>query len=825
MNGYQKLKMLRRMKLVKIISTVTAMSMAATSLVIAASADAVSKDYIKGILGNLTKYGIVADAMYASGDFESNFAVNVASISNAAPHYDNAVNKVEVTRTLRITVTNNVSQEDMEGPITASLQLFSSNGTVLQFNGVDNGVINMTFEEGGESKSALLTLPAEYKYDTIKVVPTVAGSLKPDIKITVDEDGNEVTTEKPKTLVINPKEYESVPPAKSQKEQEALFGSCIIVDKLISSGTVFQNNMSVTFGEAFEGRLEKRMANGLYAGWYLDGENITGSANNEDTITVDKNAGAIVDDLFKQIVKASEALANIQFAEEGTPVFYREVGFGDIDEETGKPKAVPGGIDYLQSDHDPYDMITAYQNLKANPDALLIVNVYTHDQDTTINVQGYGLGGGWDVASASRIIYNVIGGGKLTVKDSFAGTLIAPNVSSIEAPSVLLGSVYTRGSFTFYSEQHRAIYDTSDSTSEDFSDSCAFEIKTEQDPDETTTTTTTPTEETSTTTTPDDTTTTTTPPDDTTTTTTNPPDDTTTTTTPPPDDTTTTTTAPPDDTTTTTTTVDETTTTTTTTTTEATTTTVAETTTVATTTTPITTTTTAATTTTPNTTTTPAVTTTTPNTTTTPIVTTTTPNTTTTPVVTTTTPSTTTTTTTTTTEVSEEPEESEATTTPITTTASLTTTSTSEDVSTPEDTTTSEDVSEPETPNEPETTTTIPTTTPPPATTTTEAETEPVGVDEPDVPAGVSSEEVAEPPVSSDEPSEETSVPTIMIPSDDVPLGDLIIIDDDIPLGDLPLNTGVNNSVMMFMIIGGAALTIGVSAQVVTVVLKKSKAK
>ena len=79
-----------------------------------------------------------------------------------------------------------------------------------------------------------------------------------------------------------------------------------------------------------------------------------------------------------------------------------------------------------------------------------------------------------------------------------------------------------------------------------------------------------------------------------------------------------------------------------------------------------------------------------------------------------------------------------------------------------------------------------------------------------------------EPPA---EPSSTTAAVTttvlITIPEDDIPLDTIIIVDDDIPLGDLPINTGVDNNMTLFIIVGGAALTLGVGAQIYTVVLKK----
>ena len=63
MNGYEKMIRLRRMKITKIISAFTALSMTITGLAVAASADSASPDFISEALGDLTNYGIVASDM------------------------------------------------------------------------------------------------------------------------------------------------------------------------------------------------------------------------------------------------------------------------------------------------------------------------------------------------------------------------------------------------------------------------------------------------------------------------------------------------------------------------------------------------------------------------------------------------------------------------------------------------------------------------------------------------------------------------------------------------------------------------------------------
>ena len=249
------------------------------------------------------------------------------------------------------------------------------------------------------------------------------------------------------------------------------------------------------------------------------------------------------------------------------------------------------------------------------------------------------------------------------------------------------------------------------------------------------------------------------------------------------------------------------------------------------------------TTTTPEVTTTPEETTTTPEVTTTPEETTTTPEVTTTPEETTTTPEVTTTPeeTTTTPEVTTTPEET--TTTPEVTTTPEETTTTPEDTTTPEETTTTpavtttpdETTTTPEVTTTPEETTTTPevtTTTPEVTTTPVEEDTEVTSY----ILTPPTKEEITTAPDVTTTPTEEDAEGTsyvatppseeqVIIPDEETPTAEIIVIDEEEAPKDAIPNTGVANNILLFSVIGGASLAVGVAAHVYGTFLKKKMAQ
>lgn len=852
MNGYKKMKMLQRMKLVKIISTVTAMAMAVTSLVVAASANEADRDVIEKALGNLTDYGIVADTFSAKLDFEANFAVNNLELYTSFGS-GNYVNRA--SRTIRFSISTEIADSNQ----TYYYGIFTKDGTLIDVKYVssdkDSGsddaqvkVLEVNFDGKG-TKDFVVTIPAgsEYVYKDL-----IVHELRKN-----DSLGQYETVDSGYLLPAG---------ASDKTDLQSQVYNCIVSSTLATDGNArFQYGKTVYIGTELGKRIWQSKSNGKPYRWhynedlppekhyvsthdewidgYWDAENNVYVQGYVETVTdLDENGDPImittypidiaycdhdegssdpssqfivmansekygveaktyVDNMLATIKTASETIAKFDTTSANSKVILHNIE-GSILQDSELDKKLSADYDWLRE----------------HPDYIMVVNVKMSSVGATVAF-GHGINDLYDADTASRVIYNFIGGtspDKTTVYigNMFGGTVIAPNATVINNASVI-GAVYApvvkQGNGEFHVSSYR--YGPLDDS---------YSSNHYPSPETTTTTT---EETTTTTTTTDGSTTTTTEPDDTTTTTATDPEDTTTTTeeittttivseettTTTTVEETTTTTPPPTTTTTTTTTTSQTTTTppptTTITTPQTTTTTTTPTTT---TTTPQTTTaTTPPTTTTPQTTTTatPPTTSTTPQTTTTPVTTITTPASTTTPQTTTaaSTPATTTSTSVTTTTTPAETATT-TTTTDVTTTVSEEQETTEPEVTSSEEVTTSEEVTSEEvtTGEEIEATTTEETAVPPTDTT---------------VPS-----DTTVPPVTTDEDLieiPEEDIPLITIPFDDIPLDQLIIIDEDIPLGDLPLNTGINNSMMMFIIIGGAALTIGVGAQICTVVLKK----
>ena len=739
MNGYEKMKMLRRMKITKIVSTVTALSMAVTGLAVAASANDASADAIGEALGGLTDYAIVAGKMDTSSHFEGNFAVNKVSLYNNFSVSNFVSNK---SRTITFRVSTEVEDSTYYFGVYSDGELVN-----VTYRGESSGVIAVSFDEPG-TKSFVVTVPEAYKYSALTVHQLIEDENNPG-SLVICDDGVQIYSE-----------------TASGQAQLAKNSECIIAEEMTVSGELFDSNKTVYVGSELYSRIDKEND----GRWKLDGNII---ANNSNTFVEKHDASETVNDLLDQLQAASDKLATIN--SDGDKAIYLEF-HGSVN--VGSSEA--------------QEVLDAYKFIKDNPDYVMLVNVYLEKRD---NVFAFNSGaiGDWDADASSRIVFNFIGGDVkdtlVILGDGFRGTALAAN-ARVRNAATFCGAVYAPEFAVGNGELHMATYRAfnhvySISFEKEPEESTTEETTTEETTTEETTTEETTTEETTTEeTTPEETTTT---PEETTTTT---PEITTTTT----EETTTTT---PKVTTTTT---EETTTTTpeiTTTTPEETITTTPE---ITTTTTPETTTTTPEITTIPEVSTTPEVTTpqttvatTTPEVTTTPVTTTTTVTTTTPPETTTTTtaPETTTTTTapetTTTTTVPEET---------TTTTEEITTTTVPEETTAEETTTTTFDI-----------TSDVQTTTPPPVETTPPTTT-------------------TSPPTTTTPPEVVTEVTTtvpLLVFDEDIPLGDLIIIDEDIPLGDLPMATGVESNVGMFLIIGGAALSIGVGAQVYTVVLKKKK--
>ena len=798
MNGYKKMKRLAGMKVLKALSAVTALSMTVTSLAVSASANPVTPDVIANALGDLTSYGVVANSFTTASHFETNFAVNDLSLNN---NFD--VDKYVVLSDRKINFT--VSTEESFAKDETKIYYFGiyCNGEQVDVRYGDEtnserssddykGIIAVEFKEEG-SKSFTITVPDEYKYETIQIF-----KMKPD-----EVDGRYCFT-------ASEAPVELAPASSDEKELIQKNSACIVGNSMVRSSITIGTNKSMIFTpEVYQNLV---FENDGRVSYIQDGQSSI-FAEQGNTFISDENAGKMVDDLLAQVQEASQLFAGAT-AGNGKVILAtldQSIYNGDRDNkaliklsniptnfELSRPndrdQNSPEGYTFAEQLKNGYVTVyDLYRYMQNNPEVMLVLNVdvknasdFTMDFNNIID--------NWDVATSSRIINNFINCNKgitsIYFTEGIRGTIIAPD-AKVTISKTMCGAVYADSVVNDGGEIHRGTYRSFvDSYSAHYFDApptTTPEVTTTP-PEETTTVTTEP-EETTTTTEPEVTTTTT----EVTTTTTEPV--VTTTTTPAPVVTTTTTPAPVVTTTTTPAPV------------------------VTTTTTPapvVTTTTTPApvvtTTTTPapvvTTTTTPA-----------PVVTTTT-----TPapvVTTTTTPAPVVTTTTTPAPVV----------TTTTTPAPVVTTTTTTPAPVEEVTTTTTPA-----PVEEVTTTTTPvpveevtTTTPAP-----EEEVTTVTEPEPDVTTTVEEEETTT-PVEEPTPEETTTTPdepeveitttttTVLIELEEEPPRDnLILIDEDIPLGDTPFNTGVDNHIGLFITIGSLALLVGVGAQVYTVILKKN---
>ncbi len=718
MNGYKKMKRLAGMKVLKAVSAVTALSMTVTSLAVSASANSVTPDVISNALGDLKNYGIVSDSFTSANHFESNFAAKDVVLNNDF-NVDNYV--IRGARKINFKVT---TEETFAGGETKTYTfgVFCNDKLIdVIYDGeTRKGILSVEFEEAGE-KTFTITIPEEYRYETVRVYK---------LNVVADENGVQYSTSEAGV--------DFIPPANSREELIQSNSSCTVGNSLqVNNVMIGENKIMNLIPEIYDKITQEN--DGRYS--YQQGEYSSIIANKSNIFINKPEAADEVDTLLAQIKDASDTLSKVQSGSS-------KVIYGEID----------SSIDYGSENEKKISEL--FDKVKANPDLTLLINVKLGDA-SFFSMRFHSNVDNWDVDTASRIVFNFIGGTKgvttIYLGDGFRGTVLAPNARVVNE-STILGAVYApevsnpggeihRASYRSFVDYYQAYYfDEDEVTTPETEETVPTETTTvENEPEVTTpeeTTTTTTVEETAEDTTvdegideqtttpePDVTTITTTP--EVTTTTTEPVVTTTTTTTPPPVVTTTTTTTPPPVVTTTTTTTP------------------------------------------------PPVVTTTTTTTPPPVVTTTT---TTTPppvVTTTTTPAPVEEVTTTTApvpveEVTTPPEEEE-----VTTVTEL------EPVET-----TPEEVPEVTTPESEETTPEEPTT-------------------PPDVPE--------------EETTTTTTTTTILIELEEEPPRDeLILIDEEVPLGDTPFNTGVDNHIGLFITIGSIALLIGVGAQVYTVILKKN---
>lgn len=471
MNGYEKMKRLRKMKILKGISAATALSMTVTGLAVAASANPASADGIAAALGGLTKYGIVAESMETYSHFESNFAVKSAKLNNNF-NLDSAVDYA--ARTISFAVT---SEESFEQGVEKEhyFGVFSDGERVGE-------VICVKFTEQG-TKEFTIEVPAEYKYSDLMVY---------ELELLTSEDGKMTYATADEGVALYAE-------AMSRDDLITTFGSCIISDELTAGSEVLSHNKLVYVGSELYGRF-KQESDGR---WYLgepayEQKSVTGEdgiqtysdvvkldengntvywypgapvANNTSSIVEMPDASWTVDGLISEIQSASDKLAS--FTSGG-----------------GKVTRLAIETDSYIRNEDVQAILKNYEFLRNNPAYVLLVDVTIKPGENTLVFNG---GNTWDTNTASRVVFNFHGSGTnpenthITIGDGFLGTVVAPT-ARVSNASTFCGAVYAPKVTLNSGESHMATYRSLDQSYNAFFEDKPVETTTEETtPEEVTT--------------------------------------------------------------------------------------------------------------------------------------------------------------------------------------------------------------------------------------------------------------------------------------------------------------------------------------------------
>ena len=416
MNGYQKMKRLRGMAVTKVISATTAVSMAVTGMVVAASANSATSDAVEKALGSLREYGVVAENMINSSHFESNFATKNLSLGR---NYDvnNIINYKDRTIDFKVTTAEKFGEGE------AKYYYFGvyCNGerigvTYQSADGVvEKDVIGVKFSEPG-SKRFVINIPAKYHGETV-VVHKLGFPEEIEEKSAADL-----------VPVDNGTSFSPVDISKVSK--------CVISDTMQVEGEMFSTDKKLYVGSDIYKDVVKEN-DGRYS---YNGKII---ANNTNEFIEYADSQMEVNQLLSNIKTASEELKNVNTV--GENALYYKVSGG----------VAPGSADAKEINE-------KINFLKNNPDYSLLVNVYLNENETnyyTFNTD-HGVGD-WDVNTCSRIVFNFIGGDPETttvnVGDGFRGTVIAPD-ARVTIGSTMCGAVYTPSLNIMNGEIHMAPY-------------------------------------------------------------------------------------------------------------------------------------------------------------------------------------------------------------------------------------------------------------------------------------------------------------------------------------------------------------------------------
>ena len=454
MNGYEKMIRLRRMKITKIISAFTALSMTITGLAVAASADSASPDFISEALGDLTNYGIVASDMVNLVDFETNFAVKNIKLGSHFQMDNFVLNKHR-------TVSFEVTSEGYFEPGTSKAYYFGvySGGELIdiEFEGTTTdkpAPIRVEFTEPG-TKRFSFNIPSQYRNDLITI-----HKLEP-IFIDNCDEGEDSRTD----IGVNPKiEFVTVDEGVVLYPQTGFEKECIISDSLQVGGESFGVNKTINVGSDIYGRISSNGNEIFYEvprmNWNKpEGSDywvVTPDLDSEGNQIYDKgvkiangtinfvempNAEAEVDRLLSIMESASSQLRGIMSNSDNVTVYSVNGSINCGSQEAG-------------------NILAEYDRVKNNPNAYLLVNVALN-QGENVFVFNSGSIGTWDADESSRIIFNFYGGDvkdtHITLGDGFRGTALAPN-ARVSVIATMCGAIYAPQVTISSGEAHMAPY-------------------------------------------------------------------------------------------------------------------------------------------------------------------------------------------------------------------------------------------------------------------------------------------------------------------------------------------------------------------------------
>jgi choice-of-anchor A domain-containing protein len=442
------------MKITKIISAFTALSMTITGLAVAASADSASPDFISEALGDLTNYGIVASDMVNLVDFETNFAVKNIKLGSHFQMDNFVLNKHR-------TVSFEVTSEGYFEPGTSKAYYFGvySGGELIdiEFEGTTTdkpAPIRVEFTEPG-TKRFSFNIPSQYRNDLITI-----HKLEP-IFIDNCDEGEDSRTD----IGVNHKiEFVTVDEGVVLYPQTGFEKECIISDSLQVGGESFGVNKTINVGSDIYGRISSNGNEIFYEvprmNWNKpEGSDywvVTPDLDSEGNQIYDKgvkiangtinfvempNAEAEVDRLLSIMESASSQLRGIMSNSDNVTVYSVNGSINCGSQEAG-------------------NILAEYDRVKNNPNAYLLVNVALN-QGENVFVFNSGSIGTWDADESSRIIFNFYGGDvkdtHITLGDGFRGTALAPN-ARVSVIATMCGAIYAPQVTISSGEAHMAPY-------------------------------------------------------------------------------------------------------------------------------------------------------------------------------------------------------------------------------------------------------------------------------------------------------------------------------------------------------------------------------